>query len=135
MFTLENHLIILVYYSILLKSRIGDGMMSNAQKPQRVALYARVSTLLNQTPEHQLIHLREVAKSRGFIVIEEFVDHGISGARESRPALNRLMKAALERRFDIVMIAALDRIGRNTRHVLRIMDDFKSYGINLVSLR
>lgn len=101
----------------------------------RCVLYARCSTLLNQDPEHQLVPLREVAKARGFTVVEEFVDHGVSGTRESRPALSRLQKAAMQRRFSIVMCSALDRIGRNTKHVLQLMDDFTSYGVSLISLR
>ena len=57
----------------------------------RVALYARVSTLNNQDPEMQLAELREYAGRRGWQIIEEFTDQGVSGCRESRPALNRLM--------------------------------------------
>jgi DNA invertase Pin-like site-specific DNA recombinase len=58
---------------------------------KRVALYARVSTLAGQSPEMQLVELREYAIRRGWDMAEEYVDHGWSGAKESRPALNRLM--------------------------------------------
>ena len=66
----------------------------------RVALYARVSTLNNQDPEMQLAELREYAERRGWQVVEEFTDQGVSGCKESRPALNRLMSDACRRRFD-----------------------------------
>ena len=57
----------------------------------RVALYARVSTLNSQDPEMQLAELREYAARRGWQIVEEFTDQGVSGCKESRPALNRLM--------------------------------------------
>jgi len=101
----------------------------------KVALYARVSTLLNQDPELQLIQLRQVAKNRGFTVVKEYVDRGISGGQESRPALNEMMKATVRKDFDFVLVTALDRIGRNTKHVLTLMDDFHKKGISLISLR
>jgi DNA invertase Pin-like site-specific DNA recombinase len=73
-------------------------------KTERVALYARVSTLVGQSPEMQLVELREYAARRGWHVAEEYVDHGVSGAKESRPALNRLMTDAKQRRFDVVAL-------------------------------
>src|ERR1041385_4226285 len=69
----------------------------------RVALYARVSTLNNQDPEMQLAELREYAGRRGWQIVEEFTDQGVSGCKESRPALNRLMADACRRRFDAVL--------------------------------
>ena len=103
--------------------------------PIKCVLYARCSTLLNQDPENQLVPLRQVAKARGFEVVEEFLDHGVSGTRESRPGLSKLQKSAMRGEFSIVMVAALDRIGRNTKHILQLMDDFTSYGVAIVSLR
>lgn len=107
----------------------------DSAKKTKVALYARVSTLLAQDPEIQLIQLRQVAQSRGFIIVEEFVDRGISGAKESRPALNKLMKAAMAGSFSFVLVTALDRIGRDTRHILALMDSFKGCRVSLISLR
>ena len=70
-----------------------------AKKPKRAAIYARVSTQKNQTPENQIIRLREVAERAGWEVVEEFVDKGISGAkgRDKRPAFDRLCTAATRR--------------------------------------
>src|SRR2546423_15519661 len=70
----------------------------------RVALYARVSTFHNQDPEMQLAELRKYATRRGWQVVEEFTDQGVSGCKESRPALNRLMSDACRRRFDAVLV-------------------------------
>jgi len=76
-----------------------------------VALYARVSTLNNQDPEMQLAELREYAGRRGWQIVEEFTDQGVSGCKESRPALNRLMSDACRRRFDAVLVWKIDRFG------------------------
>ena len=101
----------------------------------KVALYARVSTLLGQDPELQMIQLRDVAKARGYEITGEYVDRGISGKRESRPALNELLKAINHGKCKIVMVSALDRIGRSTKHILQLMEDFKARNVSLISLR
>src|SRR5690349_14824874 len=76
----------------------------------RVALYSRVSTSTGQqSPEMQLRELRECVARRGWRIVDEYTDHGISGAKESRPALNRLMADAHRRRFDTVLVWKLDR--------------------------
>ena len=82
---------------------------------KRAAIYARVSTANGQTPENQLAQLREVADKAGWTVIEEYVDHGISGAkgRDKRPAYDRLCKAATQRQVDVVMAWSVDRLGRS----------------------
>ena len=81
---------------------------------KRVAIYARVSTD-KQTCENQLIELRAVADRCGYTIVTEFVDTGISGAkgRADRPALNEMMKAATQRRFDMVLVWSIDRLGRS----------------------
>ena len=77
-----------------------------------IALYARVSTKNNgQDPETQLMALREYAKARKLEVFAEYVDVGISGSKDSRPALNQLMADARKRRFDAVLVARFDRFG------------------------
>jgi DNA invertase Pin-like site-specific DNA recombinase len=84
----------------------------------RVALYARVSTLNNQDPEMQLSELREYAGRRGWDVVDEYTDQGVSGSKESRPALNRLMTDACRRRFDAVLVWKIDRFGRSLKHLV-----------------
>ena len=79
-------------------------------KPERVATYARVSTVAGQSPEMQLRELQEYAARRGWQVVGEYVDHA-SGAKESRPALNRLMTDARRRKFDVIAVWKLDRSG------------------------
>src|ERR1700721_1006519 len=86
-------------------------------KVKRAALYARVSTLVGQSPEMQLVELREYAAQRGWQVVEEYVDHGVSGAKESRPALNQMMTGAKQRRFDLIAVWKIDRFGRSLRHL------------------
>ena len=67
----------------------------------RVGIYARVSTLIGQSPEMQLAELREYAARRGWEIYGEYVDSGISGSKESRPELNRLMSDVHLHRFDV----------------------------------
>jgi DNA invertase Pin-like site-specific DNA recombinase len=99
-----------------------------------VALYARVSTLLAQDPEIQLRELREYAARRGWTITAEYVDRS-SGAKESRPALNRLMAAAHQRQFDVVAVWKIDRFGRSLRHLVNALAELESRGIAFVSLR
>jgi DNA invertase Pin-like site-specific DNA recombinase len=78
----------------------------------RIALYGRVSTNGHgQDPELQMRELREYAGRRGWTVIEEYIDHGVSGTKASRPALNRLMADAQRRKIDTVLVWKLDRFG------------------------
>ena len=102
---------------------------------RRVALYARVSTKNNgQDPETQLIALREYAQHRGFMMAGEYVDIGISGSKDSRPALDRLMKDARARKFDVVVVARFDRFARSVSHLLRVLEEFSHPGVDFVSL-
>ena len=99
---------------------------------KRVAIYCRVSTE-SQSPQNQEIELREVADRSGWEVVGVYTDHGLSGAksRKDRPALDRLMKDAVRRRFDIVAVAAIDRLGRSLTDLLGLLADFHSAGIDL----
>ena len=101
----------------------------------RVAIYARVSTTNGQTPEMQLSDLREYASRRGWKVFAEYVDNGVSGAKESRPELNRLMADAHRRHFDVVLCWKVDRFGRSLKHLVNALADLDVYGIAFVSLR
>jgi DNA invertase Pin-like site-specific DNA recombinase len=99
----------------------------------KAAMYARVSTT-DQTCENQLLELRRYAEARGWTVTREYVDEGVSGAKESRPALDALVKDAKRRRVDVVVCWRLDRLGRNLRHLVTLLDDLQGLGIAFVSL-
>jgi DNA invertase Pin-like site-specific DNA recombinase len=100
----------------------------------RCAVYARVSTANNgQDPTTQTRELREYAERRGWIIAGEYVDIGVSGTKERRPELDRLMADAHRRRFDCVMVARLDRLGRSVSHLLRTLETFRVQGIEFVS--
>ncbi len=102
---------------------------------KRVALYARVSTKNNsQDPETQLLALRDYAKARRLEVFGEYVDVGISGSKDSRPALNQLMEGARKRRFDAVLVARFDRFARSTRHLVLALEEFNALGVDFISL-
>ncbi len=101
----------------------------------QVALYARVSTLNNQDPEMQLAELREYACRRGWQIVEEFTDQGVSGCKESRPALNRLMSDACRRRFDAILVWKIDRFGRSLKHLVNALAELAALGVAFVSLR
>jgi DNA invertase Pin-like site-specific DNA recombinase len=100
----------------------------------RVALYARVSTLNLQSPDLQLRELREHVERRGWKLEREYVDAGISGAKDRRPELDRLMADAHRRRFDVVAVWKFDRFARSVTHLLRALDTFRVLGIEFVSL-
>ena len=101
----------------------------------RVAIYARVSTANNgQDPSMQTRELREYVAHRGWIVSGEYVDLGISGTKEKRPELDRLMAQAHRRRFDAVIVWKFDRFARSVSHLLRALETFDALGIHFVSL-
>src|SRR5215831_5091554 len=101
----------------------------------RAAIYARVSTANNgQNPEMQLRELREYCQHRGWDLVGEYVDAGISGAKDSRPELNRLNADARRRRFDAIVVWKFDRFARSVSHLLRALEEFRSLGIEFVSL-
>ena len=102
----------------------------------RVALYARVSTSNgNQDPELQISELREYVTRRGWEIAEIYTDNGVSGSKDSRPALNRLMADAGQRKFDTVLVWKLDRFGRSLRHLINALAELEARGIAFVSLR
>ena len=100
-----------------------------------IALYARVSTKNNgQDPETQLLALREYAQARGLEISTEYIDVGISGSKDRRPALDRLMKDAHRRKFDAVLVARFDRFARSTRHLVLALEEFTALGVDFISL-
>src|SRR5258708_20867880 len=101
----------------------------------RVAIYARVSTTTHgQDVSMQARELRQFAEARGWTVAGEYIDAGVSGARDSRPELNRLMADAHKRRFDVVCVWRFDRFARSTSHLLRALETFNALGGAFVSL-
>lgn len=103
-------------------------------KSRRTAIYARVSTSNGQqSPDMQLSTLREYCEARGLSIYREYVDEGISGAKDKRPALNQLMDAARKRKFDCVCVYKFDRFARSTKHLLAALDEFKALGIDFIS--
>ena len=101
----------------------------------RVAIYARVSTANGQqSPEMQLRELREYADRRGWQITCEYVDTGISGSKERRPELDRLMQDARRRKFDAVLCWKLDRVGRSLKHLVNLLAELEALDVALVSL-
>ena len=101
----------------------------------KAAIYARVSTANNgQDPTVQTRELEEYCQRRGWKVAGQYIDVGISGAREKRPELDRLMADAHRRRFDVVTVHRFDRFARSVSHLLRALETFKALGIEFVSL-
>ncbi|HUU59808.1 MAG TPA: recombinase family protein [Phycisphaerae bacterium] len=99
----------------------------------RAAIYARVSTA-DQHSEMQLSELREHADRRGWKIVGEYVDEGISGTKSSRPQLDKLMADARRRKFDLVCVWRFDRFARSTQHLLSALEEFRNLGVNFVSL-
>ena len=101
----------------------------------RVAIYARVSTINHgQDAGLQTGDLQQFAEARGWKLVDQYVDSGVSGSTDSRPELNRLMADAKRRKFDVVLVWKLDRFGRSLRHLVNALAEFESLGIAFVSL-
>jgi DNA invertase Pin-like site-specific DNA recombinase len=101
---------------------------------KRVAFYTRVSTL-DQHPDSQLYDLQQLAQQRGWTVVHEYRDHGISGARVRRPALDQMLADARRGHFDVVAVWACDRLARSTRHFLEVLDELNHLNLEFVSCR
>ena len=101
---------------------------------KKAAIYARVSTP-DQHVENQLYQLRELAARRGFEIVQEYTDRGISGSKSRRPGLDALMADARRSKFSVVLVAAFDRIARSTRHFLQTLDELDGLAIEFVSAR
>ena len=111
--------------------------MSTSTKPTlRTGIYARVSTVgKGQDVGLQLDELRQVAAQRGWKVVAEHVDEGVSGAKHSRPALDEMMVNAQAGRFDVLLIWKLDRLGRSLQHLLTLISALDAAGVALASVR
>jgi len=99
----------------------------------KTPIYVRVSTTTNQSVEMQLRDLRELAERRGFEIVREYCDEGINGAKSSRPGLDCLLADAEAHRFSFLLVWKLDRLGRSLIHLVRLTEDFRRWGIELVS--
>jgi DNA invertase Pin-like site-specific DNA recombinase len=100
----------------------------------RVAIYARVSTLNHgQDVSLQTRELQQFATARAWTIAGEYIDAGVSGSKDSRPELNRLMADAHKRRFDVVCVWRFDRFARSVSHLLRALETFNALGIDFVS--
>jgi DNA invertase Pin-like site-specific DNA recombinase len=98
----------------------------------RAAIYARVSTV-DQEPENQLQELRRYVQARDWTAVE-YVDRGVSGAKDRRPALDDLIRDARRRRFDVLVCWRLDRLGRNLKHLITLLEELQALGVAFVSL-
>ena len=101
---------------------------------KKAAIYSRVSTS-DQHVETQLYQLRELAARRGFEIVHEYTDVGVSGSRARRPGLDAMLADAHRGRFSIVLVAAFDRVARSVRHFLTVVDELNDLGIEFVSAR
>jgi DNA invertase Pin-like site-specific DNA recombinase len=111
-----------------------DFQTRELEETMKTALYARVSTTQGQSPKMQLRELHDYCKRRGWKISGEYVDEGVSGAKASRPKLDRMMADAHKRRFDAVVVWKFDRFARSVSHLLRALETFNSLGIAFVSL-
>ena len=94
----------------------------------RIAIYARVSTK-DQSCELQIHDLRAYCAAQGFDLVREYIDVGQSGAKDSRPELNKLMDDARKRQFDAIVVWRFDRSARSTKHLLSALEEFRSLGV------
>ena len=101
---------------------------------KRAAIYCRISTVNHgQSVDMQLLDLRKFAEQRGFEIIREYSDEGQSGSKSSRPALDAMLGDAKRGKFQVLLIWKLDRLGRSTAHLIRLLEDFKAMRIELIS--
>lgn len=102
----------------------------------RAAIYARVSTTNHgQDVGLQLDELRHVARARGWTVAGEFTDEGVSGGQRSRPALDALMNEVRDGGVDVVVVWRFDRFARSTQHLLSALEEFRTLGVDFISVR
>ena len=100
--------------------------------PKRVGLYCRVSTK-DQTTENQLLDLRKYCQARGWQIEAECVDEGISGAKDDRPALLKILGLARKRKIDILLVWRFDRFARSLAHLVNSLEELRKLGVDFVS--
>lgn len=109
--------------------------MSNSINKTKAVAYARVSTLLGQYPEHQLSTIRQFALARDFELVREFAVLGISGSKERRPALDELVRDTSQGKFKVIVIVGIDRLARDTWHLLNLVSELHHVGVSVSRLR
>ncbi len=100
---------------------------------KRAAIYCRVTAA--ERVDSQLCLLRELAKARGLEIVQQYIDRASSGVKARRPGLDSLMADARQHKFDVLLVASLDRIGRSTKHLLQVLNELDSLNIEFISLR
>ena len=101
---------------------------------KKVAVYVRVSTK-DQSVDMQLHDLERYSRERGLDVFKVYEDNGVSGTKETRPALNELMNDAKKKMFDIVLVWRFDRFARSTKHLVTALHEFRHLGIDFISFQ
>mgnify|MGYP003968026965 FL=1 len=101
---------------------------------KRVAIYVRVSTK-DQSVDMQLNDLERYSKERGLNIFNIYKDSGVSGTKETRPALGELMNDAKKRKFDMVLVWRFDRFARSTKHLVTALHEFRHLGIDFISFQ
>jgi len=101
---------------------------------KRAGIYARVSTNNGQDPEVQLAEIRQFCNRRDWKTVQEYVDKGISGSTERRPALDKLLADCRKRAVDCVVVYRYDRFARSLRQLVNALEEFRALGIDFVSL-
>jgi DNA invertase Pin-like site-specific DNA recombinase len=104
-------------------------------KSVKAVAYARVSTLLGQDVENQLVRIRELAINRDLILVEEYIDEGLSGRTDKRPGLKKLIRDAKHGHYKILIISSIDRLFRSSKDMLILLDELKHYGVSIISIR
>jgi DNA invertase Pin-like site-specific DNA recombinase len=99
----------------------------------RAVIYCRVSTTAGQSVEMQLRDLRQLAEQRGFEIVGEYCDEGVSGSSDSRPQLDRMLADAQRGKFQAILIWRLDRLGRSLQHLVRLFESFRAWNVALIS--
>jgi DNA invertase Pin-like site-specific DNA recombinase len=99
---------------------------------KRVCLYGRVSKS-SQSVERQITELEIVAARNDWEIVDRYIDHGISGSkgRQDRPQLDRMMKDSTKRKFDVVMVWSIDRLGRSLQNLIEILNDLNAKNVDL----
>jgi DNA invertase Pin-like site-specific DNA recombinase len=107
--------------------------MTTRTSTKRAAIYCRCSTDQQDT-QLQKDDLTEFCRRRGWAVYQVYEDKGISGTKDSRPALDQMVKDAHQGKFDVVLVWRFDRYGRSTAHLLNSLNTFRSLNVDFVSL-